>query len=85
MKHISVPRPFESGNIIEWLNRFDFCAKANGWDAAMKVVKLLTLLEDKAQAVWLDLTEVQAFCQEYLVNLTLIATKANSTDFASLL
>ena len=55
----------------------------------MKVVKLLTLLEDKAQAVWLDLTEeqqiVQAFYQEYLVNLTLIATKANSTDFASLL
>ena len=28
---------------------------------------------------------VQAFYQEYLVNLTLIATKANSTDFASLL
>ena len=28
---------------------------------------------------------VQAFYQEYLVNLTLIATKANSTDFVSLL
>ena len=32
-----------------------------------------------------DIIIVQAFYQEYLVNLTLIATKANSPDFVSLL
>ena len=55
-KHISVSWPFESGNIIKWLNHFDICAKANGWDAALKAVKVPTLLESEALAVWLDLT-----------------------------
>ena len=31
--------------------------KANSWDAAIKAVKLPTLLEGEALAVWLDLTE----------------------------
>ena len=57
LKHISVPRPFESGNITEWLSRFEICAKANGWDAAVKAIKLPTLLEGEALAVWLDFTE----------------------------
>ena len=54
LKHISVPRLFESGDITEWLSRFKICTKANGWDAAVKAVKLLTLLEGEALAVWLD-------------------------------
>ena len=57
LKHISVPRPFESGNIMEWLSHFEICAKANGWDAAVKAVKLPILLEGEALAVWLDFTE----------------------------
>ena len=57
LKHISVPRPFESENITEWLGRFKICAKANGWDAAVKAVKLPTLLEGEALAVWLDFTK----------------------------
>ena len=56
-KHISVSRLYESGNIIEWLSHFEICAKANGWGAAIKAVKLPTLLEAEAVAVWLDLTE----------------------------
>ena len=58
-KHISVPRPFGSGNVVEWLHRFNICAKANGWNDATKAVKLPTLLEGEALAVWLDLTEEQ--------------------------
>ena len=41
LKHTSVPRPFESGDIMEWLNLYEICAKANGWDAAVKAVNLL--------------------------------------------
>ena len=47
-KHISAPRPFQSGDITEWLLRFDTCSKANGWDAAKKALKLPTLLEGEA-------------------------------------
>ena len=50
-------RPFDSEDITEWLNRFKICAKANGWDAAVKAVKLPTLLKGKALAVWLDFTK----------------------------
>ena len=42
---------------MKWLNRFKICAKANGWDAAVKAVKLPTLLEGKVLALWLDFTE----------------------------
>ena len=66
-KHICVPRPFESGNVIEWLNRFDICAKASGWDATVKAVKLPTLLEGEALAVWLDSTEEHQ--SDYLVTI----------------
>ena len=78
-KHINVPRPFESGNVIEWLNRFDICAKANGWDAAVKAVKLLTLLEDEVLAVWLDLTEEQQ--SDYLVTVNKLKSKQLASDF----
>ena len=58
-KHISVPRPFQSGDITEWLLRFDICSKANGWNAAKKALKLPTLLEGEALAAWTELTEEQ--------------------------
>ena len=50
-KHINVLRSFESGNITEWLSHFEICAKANGWDATVKAVKLLTILEGEALAI----------------------------------
>jgi len=49
-KHISVPRPLQSGDITEWLRHFDICSKANGWDSAKKALKRPTLLEGEAIA-----------------------------------
>ena len=41
----------------EWFSRFEICCKANDWDAATQAVKLPTLLEGEALAVWLELSE----------------------------
>ena len=30
--HVSLPKPFASGNISEWFTRFDICSDANEWD-----------------------------------------------------
>ena len=46
--HVSLPKPFASGNISEWFTRFDICSDANEWDDDKKVVKLPTLLEGEA-------------------------------------
>ena len=54
--HVSLPKPFASGNISEWFTRFDICSDANKWDDDKKVVKLPTLLEGEALAAWLDLS-----------------------------
>ena len=81
-KHISVPRLFESGNIIEWLSRFEICAKANGWDATVKAVKLPTLLEGEALAVWLDLTEEEQ--ADYSVTVDKLRRKLAPSGFSSL-
>ena len=54
--HISLTKPFASGNISEWFTRFDICSDANEWDNDKKVVKLPTLLEGEALAAWLDLS-----------------------------
>ena len=82
LKHISVPRPFDSGDITEWLNRFKICAKANGWDAAVKAVKLPTLLEGKALAVWLDFTKEEQ--GDYSVTVDKLKRKLAPTVFSSL-
>ena len=58
-QHISVPKPFASGDAREWFKRFDICSRANGWNAETKVSKLPTLLEGEAFAVWLELSEEQ--------------------------
>ena len=56
-KHISIPKPFSSGDIGEWFQRFEICCKANSWDDAKKALKLPTLLEGEGLAVWLELSE----------------------------
>ena len=56
-RHISIPNPFSTGNALEWFQRFELCCKANNWDGDMQAVKLPTLLEGEALAIWLDLTE----------------------------
>ena len=58
-RHVSLPKPFASGDVHEWFQRFEICCKANGWNDATKVLKLPTLLEGEALAVWLELSEEQ--------------------------
>ena len=58
-RHISLPTPFSSGDVKDWFQRFDICARANGWEAGTKVKKLPTLLEGEALAAWLELTNEQ--------------------------
>ena len=56
-QHISIPKPFSEGNTREWFQRFKICCRANGWSDEVKALKLPTLLEGEALAVWLKLTE----------------------------
>ena len=58
-RHISVPKPFASGDVSEWCQRFEICSKANDWDNATMALKLPTLLEGEALSVWLELTDEQ--------------------------
>ena len=81
-KHISVPQPFISGYIVDWVYRFNICAKANEWNDDTKAVKLPTLLEDKALAVWLDLTKEQQ--GDYSVTVEELKKKLAPSGFSSL-
>jgi hypothetical protein len=56
-KHISLPKTFASGDVNEWFKRFEICCSANDWNDATKALKLPTLLEGEALAVWLELSE----------------------------
>ena len=56
-RHISIPKPFSEGNTREWFQRFEICCRANGWSDEVKALKLPTLLEGEALAVWLELSE----------------------------
>ena len=55
-QHISVPTSFAGGDVAEWFQRFEICSRANRWDAAMKTLKLHTLLEGEVLAIWMDLS-----------------------------
>ena len=52
-KHLSLPKTFASGDV----KRFEICCSANDRNAATKELKLQTLLEGEALAVWLELSE----------------------------
>ena len=56
-RHVSVPKPFANGDATDWFQRFDIYSKANRWNNATKALKLPTLLEGEALAVWLELSE----------------------------
>ena len=58
-RHVSLPKPFASGDVNEWCQRFEMCSKANEWNNATMALKLPTLLEGEALAVWMELTEEQ--------------------------
>ena len=58
--HVSLPKPFSTGDAVEWFQRYKICSHANSWDDADKTaLKLPTLLEGEALAVWLELMEEQ--------------------------
>ena len=80
--HISLPKPFNSGDANEWFKRFEICCKANGWDDAKKSLKLPTLLEGEALAVWLELTEEQQ--ETYATAKKEISTALMPMEFVSL-
>ena len=54
--HVSIPKSFASGDAREWFQKFEICSEANGWDTAKKAKKLPTLLEGKALAAWMELS-----------------------------
>ena len=58
------------------------CAAANQWDGAKKVLKLSTLLEGKALAIWLELSTEQK--ADYAVAKEQLIAKMAPTEFASL-
>ena len=55
--HVSLPKPFSTGDAVEWFQRYEICSRANSWDDDKKALKLPTLLEGEALAIWLELTE----------------------------
>ena len=71
-RHISLPKPFTTGDTHEWFQRFEICCRANGWNQAAHVLKLPTLLEGEALAIWLELSEEEqkdyATAEEKIVN-----------------
>ena len=58
-KHISLPLAFATGDPTEWYKRFEICCRANELSDAGKALKLPTLLESEALAVWMELSEAE--------------------------
>jgi len=48
-RHISLPKPFLSGEAKDWFQRFEICVTANGWKEEDQAIKLPTLLEGEAR------------------------------------
>ena len=55
--HVSIPKPFSSGDVVEWFTRFEICSKEYGWSDAVMARKLPIVFEGDALANWLGLTE----------------------------
>ena len=80
--HVSVPKPFCDGDAREWFQRFEISATANQWNAATQALKLPTLLEGEALAIWLELSTEQK--ADYAVAKEHLITKMAPTEFVSL-
>ena len=81
-RHVSLPKPFASGDAKEWFMKYDICCKANGWNGATSAKKLPTLLEGEALAVWLELSEEQQ--EDYAAARKEICTAMMPMEFVSL-
>lgn len=80
--HVSLPKTFDSGKASEWFQRFEICCRANGWDNDKMALKLPTLLEGEALAVWLELTEDEQ--KDYSVTKQKIIDAIKPMSFISL-
>ena len=81
-RHISLPKPFSSGDVKDWFQRFEICATANGWKEEDQAIKLPTLLEGEALAIWLELTADQQ--KDYTVSKREIQNAMMPVGFVSL-
>ena len=54
--HVSLPKPFNTGDAV-WFQCYEICSRANSWENDKKALKLPTLLEGEALAIWLESTE----------------------------
>ena len=80
--HVSLPKTFDSGKASEWFKRFEICCHANGWDNDKMALKLPTLLEGEALAIWLELTEDEQ--RDYTVTKKKIVDAIKPMSFISL-
>ena len=80
--HISIPKPFMSGDATEWFKRFEICSKTNQWIDVTKAVKLPMLLEGEALAIWLGLSEEEQ--DDFSVAKQKLINAINPTAFVSL-
>ena len=53
-RFVSIPRVFASGDIEEWFQPYEICSLANGWKEEEKALRIPTLLEKEAFAVYLE-------------------------------
>lgn len=81
-RHVSIPKPFSTGDITEWFQRFEICCRANSWNDEAKAVKLPTVLEGEALAVWLELSEEEQ--GDYKTAKKLLCKKIMPMEFISL-
>ena len=56
-RHVSLPSTFATGDAVQWFRRFEICSKANDWNEATQALKMPTLLEGEALAIWMELEE----------------------------
>ena len=80
--HVSLPMPFTTGDAVEWFQRFEICSRANDWNDTKKALKLLTLLEGEALAIWVELTDNEQ--KDYVVTKKRIIDVIMPMPFVSL-
>ena len=80
--HFSLPKPFSSGDVKDWFQRYEICTKTNGRNTAVKATILPTLLEGEVLAIWLELTGEQL--EDYGVAKGEIAKAMRPMEFISL-
>ena len=81
-RHISLPKVFAEGDAKEWFQQFEICCTANEWSLETKALKLPTLLEGEALAVWLELDEADK--KDYAVAKRKMLAKMAPVGFVSL-